>query len=95
MEGISADVAIIGVGGVSAQAGLSTTNLQEAQMMAQMIESAQRTIVVADSSKFGRKAFAHIARLDAIAALVTEIAPDTELADVLTAAGVEIVVAAA
>jgi len=94
MEGVSADVAVIGVGGVSAHAGLSTTNLQEAQMMAQMIESAQRTVVVADSSKFGRNAFAHIARLDAITALVTDTAPDPELAEVLTAAGVEIVVAA-
>jgi DeoR/GlpR family transcriptional regulator of sugar metabolism len=93
MEGVSADVAVIGVGGVSARAGLSTTNLQEAQMMAQMIESAQRTIVVVDSSKFGRNAFAHIARLDAIDSLVTEKAPDPELAQVLTDAGVDIVVA--
>ncbi len=62
-------------------------------MMAQMIESAQRAVVVADSSKFGRNAFAHIARLDAINALVTDTAPDPELAEVLTAAGVEIVVA--
>lgn len=93
MEGVSADVAVIGVGGVSARAGLSTTNLQEAQMMAQMIESAQRIIIVTDSSKFGRNAFAHIARLEAVTVLVTEAAPDTELSEVLQAAGVEIVIA--
>jgi DeoR/GlpR family transcriptional regulator of sugar metabolism len=93
MEGVSADIAVIGVGGVSAKAGLSTTNLQEAQMMAQMIESALRTVVVADSSKFGRNAFAHIARLDAISALVTDAEPDAELAEVLASAGVELVLA--
>lgn len=93
MEGVSADVAVIGVGGVSARTGLTTTNLQEAQMMAQMIDSAQRTIVVADSSKFGRDAFAHIARLEAIAVLVTDQAPDEELSDALREAGADLVTA--
>jgi hypothetical protein len=90
-EGISADVAVIGVGGVSARAGFTTTNLQEAQMMAQMIESAQRTIVVMHSSKFGRSAFAHIVRLDAIGVLITDRMPEAELQDALAAAEVEIV----
>lgn len=92
-EGISADVAVIGVGGVAAQAGFTTTNLQEAQMMAEMIVSAQRTIVVADSSKFGRNAFAHIVRLDTVDMLITDRAPDRELHDALSKASVEIVVA--
>jgi DeoR/GlpR family transcriptional regulator of sugar metabolism len=92
-EGISADVAVIGVGGVSARHGFTTSNLQEAQMMTEMIESAQRTIVLADSSKFGRSAFAHIVRLDATEMLVTDRAPDGELGDALSAAGVETVVA--
>jgi DeoR/GlpR family transcriptional regulator of sugar metabolism len=91
--GISADVAVIGVGGIAPGAGLTTSNLQEAQMMTEMIESAQRTIVVADSSKFGRSAFAHIVPLRAIAMLITDRAPGTELLDALSAADVEVVVA--
>lgn len=92
-EGISADVAVIGVGGVAARAGFTTTNLQEAQMMAEMIASAQRTIVVADSSKFGRSAFAHIVRLDAVDMLITNRKPDAELLEALSKAHVEIAVA--
>jgi DeoR/GlpR family transcriptional regulator of sugar metabolism len=91
-EGISADVAVIGVGGVAARAGFTTSSLQEAQMMAEMIQSAQRTLVVADSSKFGRSAFAHIVRLDAAAMLVTDRMPDGELLEALTTAEVEIAV---
>lgn len=91
-EGISADVAVIGVGGVAARAGFTTSSLQEAQMMAEMIQSAQRTLVVADSSKFGRSAFAHIVRLDAAAMLVTDRMPEGDLLDALTAAEVEIAV---
>jgi DeoR/GlpR family transcriptional regulator of sugar metabolism len=92
-EGISADVAVIGVGGVSASSGFTTSNLQEAQMMAEMIASAQRTMVLADSSKFGRSAFAHIVRLDAAASLITDSVPGGELLDALAAAEVELVVA--
>jgi DeoR/GlpR family transcriptional regulator of sugar metabolism len=90
--GIYADVAIMGVGGLTAQAGLSTTSLPEAQMMAEMLESAHRTILVVDSSKFGRNAFAHIAGLDAITHLVCDKAPQGELADALTTAGVQVTV---
>jgi DeoR/GlpR family transcriptional regulator of sugar metabolism len=43
--------------------------------MAETIESAQRTIMVADSSKCGRSAFAHIDRLDAVQVLITDSAP--------------------
>ncbi|MBV9452327.1 MAG: DeoR/GlpR transcriptional regulator [Streptosporangiaceae bacterium] len=92
-EGISADVAVIGVGGVSASAGLTTTNLSEAQMMAQMIESAQRTMVVVDSAKFGRNCFAHIVRLEVVDMLVTDRQPDDALTEALSSAGVEMVVA--
>jgi DeoR/GlpR family transcriptional regulator of sugar metabolism len=90
-HGISADVAIIGVGGVSATGGLSTTNLPEAQMIRQMIESAARTIIVVDASKFGRNAFVHICNLGAVAVLVTDAPPPPDLADALALAGVDIV----
>ncbi|MBD3005457.1 DeoR/GlpR transcriptional regulator [Streptomyces sp. 5-10] len=93
--GMSVDVAIIGVGGLSAQAGLSTSNLPEAQMMAEMLHAAHRTIVVVDSSKFGRNAFAHIAGLDAISHLVCDKAPQGDLADALAAAGVRVIVTGA
>jgi DeoR/GlpR family transcriptional regulator of sugar metabolism len=60
-----------------------------------MIESAQRTIVVTDSSKFGRNAFAHIARLDAVECLITDAAPQPALAQAIADSGVELVIATA
>jgi DeoR/GlpR family transcriptional regulator of sugar metabolism len=90
-HGISADVAIIGVGGLSAVGGLSTTNLPEAQMIRQMIESASRTVVVADASKFGRNAFVHICDLSAASVLVTDQAPPADLSESLATAGVDVV----
>jgi DeoR/GlpR family transcriptional regulator of sugar metabolism len=87
-QGISADVAIIGVGGVSGETGLSTSNLSEAQMIGQMIESASRVVVVADSSKFTRNSFVHICDLTEVSVLVTDRTPPDDLVAALDAANV-------
>ncbi len=90
---ISADTAVLGVGGVSASGGISTTLLHEASMIAAMMAASRRTIILADSSKFGHNAFAHIAPLDKIDVVVTEAEPPADLARTLAEAGVEVLVA--
>jgi len=91
-EGISADTAVIGVGGLSPATGLSTTNLPEAQMIRQMIDACQRVIVVADATKFGRHAFIHICGLERMSMLVTDAAPPDDIGRALAEAEVEVVV---
>jgi DeoR/GlpR family transcriptional regulator of sugar metabolism len=87
---ISADTAVIGVGGITVD-GLSTTLLVEAEMMRAMIGSASRTIVVADASKFGHSAFARIVSLDNVEVLVTDESPPEDLSQALAESRVEIV----
>ncbi len=84
------DLALIGVGAVS-EHGYSTSNLADAAMMTAMMHRAQRVAVLADSSKFHRRLFAKIADLDAADYFITDRMPESELADLLIAAGVEIV----
>jgi DeoR/GlpR family transcriptional regulator of sugar metabolism len=90
-RGISADTAIIGVGGISTDGGLSTTNLPEAQMIRQMIDASARIIVVADSSKFGRSAFVHICELARMSVLVADAEPPEDIATELARADVKVV----
>ena len=93
VTGISADTAVIGVGGLSAAGGLSTTILAEAGIIAAMIAAARRTIVLADSSKCGHDSFAQIAPLARIDTLVTDAAPAVDLGRALEEAGVDLVIA--
>lgn len=90
---ISVDTAVIGVSGLTAKCGLTTTFLEEALMLAQMIACARRTIVIADASKFGLGAFAQIAPLDAIDILVCEASPPSDLNLALSQANVEFIIA--
>jgi DeoR family transcriptional regulator, fructose operon transcriptional repressor len=90
---ISVDSAVLGVGGITAKGGLTTTVLEECSMILAMINAARRTIVLADASKFGHSSFAHIAPLERIQILVTDEPPSGDLGRALKEAQVEVIVA--
>lgn len=90
-----ADLAFIGVGGVSGELGFTGGDLRESSMIRHMIERAERVVVLADSSKFGRTAFARIGELSLADGLITEKAPGQEIGAALAEAGVELLIAAA
>jgi DeoR family transcriptional regulator of aga operon len=56
----SADLLFLAVDGFDVRYGLTTPNLQEARVNRAMSESARRTVVVCDSSKFGRRSLSLI-----------------------------------
>jgi len=85
------DMALIGVGAVSVDAGYSTSNLGEAAMMREMISRAARVAILADSSKFGRHLFAQISELGTADYLITDASPPPDLLDALTENDVELI----
>lgn len=62
----------LGIDGLDLDFGITTTNAQEAQLNRKMIECAQKVIVLADSSKFGRKSFGKITDLSKIDVIITD-----------------------
>jgi DeoR family transcriptional regulator, fructose operon transcriptional repressor len=88
---ISCDLALIGVGAVSADAGYTTSNLAEAAMMQEMISRAARVAILADSSKFGRRLFAQVSELGSADYLITDSMPPSDLREALAANRVELI----
>lgn len=76
LSGLHLDLAIVGVDGISAPAGLTTHHETEASTNRALIDRAERTIVVTDSSKVGRAAFARIVDAGAVEELITDSAAD-------------------
>jgi DeoR family transcriptional regulator, fructose operon transcriptional repressor len=91
---INVDSAVIGVDGIVAGEGLTAKLLDEALVASEMIAAAQRTIVVADSSSFGRRSFARIGPIESMQVLITDKEPPAELAQALEKARVEVIVVA-
>ena len=93
LERLNLDVAFVGVDGISLEAGLTTHHEIEAHTNRTMIERARSVVVVADSSKLGRVAFAQICALDAVNELISDEAVPTAMLGELTAAGIAVTVA--
>lgn len=90
---IIVDSAVIGVDGITLKEGLTTNIPEEALIASEMIAAAQRTIVVADSSKFGKRSFALIGPIKRMQVLITDKEPPAELAQALHEARVEVIIA--
>lgn len=76
---VSCSILFLGVDGIDLEMGLTTTSLMEARLNQKMISAVQTTVVLADSSKFGRRGLGKICSLDHIEHIITDdgIAPST------------------
>ncbi|MFM9371995.1 DeoR/GlpR family DNA-binding transcription regulator [Streptomyces sp. Da 82-17] len=66
------DLLFLGVHGISAEAGLSTPNLAEAETNRNLVQSARRVVVVADHTKWGTVGLSSFATLDQVDTWVTD-----------------------
>jgi DeoR family transcriptional regulator of aga operon len=90
LTGLHLDIAFVGVDGIAPGAGLTTHHEGEAHTNHMLIERADRVVVVADSSKIGRIAFARICSLDQVDELITDEGTDDDTMAALQQAGVQV-----
>jgi len=69
---LNADILFLGVDGFDVHYGLSTPNLPESKVNRVMAEVAKRTVVVCDSSKFGRRSLSMIVPTSAVQQVITD-----------------------
>lgn len=93
LENITCSKVFLGVDGVDLDFGVTTSNVEEAELNKAMMGVALKTIVLCDSSKFGRKGFGKICGLDRIDVVVTDEGVSAAMVRLLEEQGVEVVVA--
>ncbi len=69
---LSADWTFLGADAVDASIGITNTNTLEVSIKRAMLAAGARSLVVADSSKFGRRALARVAAIDEVEGLITD-----------------------
>lgn len=72
LKDFSCSKLFLGVDGIDLDFGITTTDIREAELNKEMMHSAQKTIVLADSSKFRRRGFSKIANMDEIDLIITD-----------------------
>ena len=83
----------LGVDGIDLDYGITTTEIREAALNNKMMDAAEKTIVLADSSKFGRRGFAKIADMDAIDIIITDAGVSPKIVKKLEDMGIELIIA--
>ena len=93
LNGCSFSKLYLGVDGIDLDFGISTTDMNEAELNRSMIRTAQKTIVLADSSKFGRRGFARICSMDDIDMIITDSHISAQLVREIEELGIELIIA--
>jgi len=83
----------LGVDGIDFDYGITTTDMREATLNQKMIGAAQKTIVLADSSKFGRRGFAKIADIDSVDIIITDAGVSPKVVKKVEDLGIELIIA--
>ncbi|QBC42247.1 transcriptional repressor AgaR [Iodobacter fluviatilis] len=83
----------IGADGIDFLAGVSTTNAQDAQLNRAMLAACDQIILLADSSKFGKRSFCVICKMPQVDILVTDNGISDEYRQALIKIGVTVIVA--
>lgn len=90
---LTIDIAFVGANGVDPEVGPTVHDENEAKVNSLMARRATRAVIVADSSKIGRRAFASMNLSYARTALITDSGITAEQRRRLTEAGVELIIA--
>jgi len=90
---IHVDKAFISVGGIDLEAGLTEYNIDDCLVMKSAIKSAQQCIVLADSSKFSRVAFASTGELSDADLIITDQGVPPDMVEELTKLGIDVIIA--
>ncbi len=88
---VYADVAFLGINGLTVNQGLTTPDLAEAGVKQAIVAAARRTVVLADRTKIGRSDLARVAPLSAVDTLITDSGADAEIVAEIESAGTAVV----
>ncbi len=87
------DKLFLGIDGLDVDYGLSTPNVEEAHLNCTMIEMSKQIIVLADSSKIGKRSLSFICPISKIDILITDDSISDEQRVSLENAGIRVIIA--
>ena len=90
---VSCSKLFIGCDGINLETGITCSNLAEASLTTAMMKSCNQTVVLADSSKFGRRGFGKIGNVEDIDIIVTDSGIPSTMRKKIEDLGVQILIA--
>lgn len=91
LQDLTADIVFLGADGLTISGGATTADILMAEVDRLMVERSRRTILVADSSKFGRIGFVPVKPVTAFQTIITDTDAPAEIVAALRSQGVEVI----
>ena len=92
LQSVTADKLFLGVDGIDFKFGLTTPNLLEAKVNHMMMDVSKEVILLADSTKFGRRSIGVINQVNEIDKIVTDSGVSEEDVKRMDNLGIEVIV---
>jgi DeoR family glycerol-3-phosphate regulon repressor len=86
------DYAVIGTSAIDEEGALLDFDYREVRVAQAILQQARKTILVADATKFERRAPVQIGHLDTIDIFITDAPPPDPIADICRDAGVDLII---
>lgn len=83
----------IGVDGIDPDYGITSGTVEESDLIQQMIKSAEKTILLSDSSKYGKRGFSRICPIEDIDIIITDSGLPEEARCRMEELGVKVIIA--
>ncbi|WP_343067707.1 DeoR/GlpR family DNA-binding transcription regulator [Chitinophaga varians] len=92
LEDFSCSKLFLGVDGIDLEFGLTTSNIMEAHLNQKMIATVQKIIVLADSTKFGKRGFGRICGLEDVDEVITDTGISPHLVKTMEDMGIKVTI---
>jgi len=93
LKNVSCSKLFIGCDGIDLATGVTCANIEEAHLTNVMMSSCSQTVLIVDSSKFGRRGFGKICNVEDIDILITDSGIPDRLREKIEDIGVQIILA--
>ncbi len=93
LDHISCDLLFLGADGIDLDFGISITNLNESTLNQKLITIAQKVVIMADSTKFGKRGLGRICSLDQIQYIITDAGVPAATVELLDEKGIKVIIA--
>lgn len=88
---LNADLVLLGANGLAADAGVTTTVPEEAEVKRAMLLAARRRVLTVTASKIGIASFCRVSAVSELDMIITDARVDADVADALHAAGPDVI----
>lgn len=93
LEEVSCGILFLGVDGIDLDFGITISNLTEATLNQKMLTTAQKVVVLADSTKFGRRGLGKVCNIEDIDYIITDQNTSRKYIKALEDAGIKVLIA--